>query len=126
MLKGINPFLSSLYSCRIYDKVKELGWVDIDIKTFQSFVERHQAFLYPAFEIQIKFRNAICGREFWDTLIAKRTQMFNNRYIPLKEIVRRYEERVDLSRHAAANTQRTFDCPSSILDPSVRYVRDSI
>jgi hypothetical protein len=98
-----------------------LGWIDIDIDTFQRFVEKHQALLYPAFEIQMKFRDAICGREFWDSLIAKRVELFNNRYIPLQDILRRYEERVDLSRHAAANLKRNdFDNPSSALEPSFR------
>lgn len=76
---------------------------DIDIGTFQKFAERHQALLYPAFEMQTRFKERVLGESFWHVIVQNCLKVFDDRYIPVLDIIARYEERADLKKIKSKN-----------------------
>jgi hypothetical protein len=91
-------------------KLEELDRQNIDLTTFQKFAEKHQALLYPAFEMQTRFHDHVLGTNFWQILIENRVKMFDNRYVSVTDILARYEERIELNqlnnpRHSHHNNE---------------------
>jgi phosphopantetheine adenylyltransferase len=86
------------YLSRVSAKLEELDHKNINLTTFQKFAEKHQALLYPAFEMQTRIQDHVVGTNFWHILIENRVRMFQDRYVSVKEILERYEERADMNR----------------------------
>mgnify|MGYP000395057526 CR=1 FL=1 len=49
----------------------------VDVDQFRAFCLKHQAVLYPAFEIQREIQRRILGEEFWNLLSTRRIQLSN-------------------------------------------------
>jgi hypothetical protein len=81
----------------VYYKLEELNKELIDIETFQKFSEKHPALLYPAFEMQTRFKRKVIGNDFWATLIRNRVQLFKDRYVPIGEILLKYADRYEIA-----------------------------
>jgi hypothetical protein len=43
----------------------------VDVDSFRAFCVKHQALLYPAFEIQREIQRRILGEEFWNLLSSR-------------------------------------------------------
>jgi phosphopantetheine adenylyltransferase len=92
---------------RVSAKLEELDHQNINLQTFQKFAEKHQALLYPAFEMQTRIQDHVVGTTFWHVLIENRVRMFQDRYVSVREILERYEERADLNRLTAHHHEET-------------------
>lgn len=73
--------------------------------TFKNFAERHQALLYPAFEMQTRFQDRVLGSQFWQIVVQNRIRLYQDRYIPVKDIISRYQERANLKNIQSTNSQ---------------------
>jgi Ca2+-binding EF-hand superfamily protein len=77
---------ASIILKRLHDlQVNSLSGVDID--TFRGFAGKHQALLYPAFEIQRVIQRRILGEEFWNLLSLRRIELSNGKYMPIGEFM---------------------------------------
>ena len=59
----------------------------VDVDSFRSFCGKHQALLYPAFEMQRMIQQKILGEEFWNLLSLRRVELSKGTYIPIAEFM---------------------------------------
>ena len=69
------------------DEMAGPGTDGVDIDEFRAFSQKHQALLYPAFEIQRMIQSKILGEEFWNLLSLRRMELSEGKYIPIGEFM---------------------------------------
>ena len=89
-------FEQNVHARKTYNKLGALDTKQIDIDTFKDFSKKHQALLYPAFEMQSRFRQRVVGNVFWEVISRVRVDMFKDRYIPIEEILAQFESRYNV------------------------------
>lgn len=72
---------------RAHQKLRELPGEVIDLPTFLKFAKTHTNLLYPAYAIQKRIIDEVCGAKFWSILAARRMEISNNQYIPVTAIL---------------------------------------
>lgn len=103
-------FEQNVHARKTYSKLGALNTKQIDLDTFKEFSRKHQALLYPAFEMQSRFQRRVIGNIFWATYCQMRMNMFKERYVPIEEILAQFESRYNVGdKYKLGRLQSTED-----------------
>jgi hypothetical protein len=89
-------FEQNVHARKTFNKLGALDSKQIDLDSFKEFSRKHQALLYPAFEMQTLFQRRVVGNVFWEIYSKQRVSMFKDRYIPIEEILAQFESRYNV------------------------------
>lgn len=103
-------FEQNVHARKTYNKLGALDTDQIDLESFKEFSRKHQALLYPAFEMQNRFQKCVVGNTFWAVYSKQRVQVFKDRYIPIEEILAQFEGRYNVGeKYKLGHLQSTED-----------------
>lgn len=89
-------FEENVHARKTFNKLGAMDEKQIDLESFQEFSRKHQALLYPAFEMQTRFQKRVVGNVFWEVYSRQRVQVFKDRYVPIQEILAQFESRYNV------------------------------
>lgn len=55
--------------------------------------------------MQTRFQDRVLGSQFWQVVVQNRIRLYEDRYIPVRDIIARYEERANLKNVHSTNSQ---------------------
>lgn len=103
-------FEQNVHARKTYNKLGALDSKQIDLETFKEFSRKHQALLYPAFEMQTRFQKCVVGNDFWAVFSRQRVKVFKDRYVPIGEILAQFEGRYNVGeKYKLGRIQSTED-----------------
>ena len=103
-------FEQNVHARKTYNKLGALNEKQIDLDTFKEFSRKHQALLYPAFEMQNRFQRCVVGNDFWAVYSRQRVKVFKDRYVPIEEILAQFEGRYNVGeKYKLGSIQSTED-----------------
>ena len=112
-------FEENVHARKTFNKLGALDSKQIDLESFQDFSRRHQALLYPAFEMQNRFQKLVVGNVFWEVYSRQRVQVFKDRYIPIQEILAQFESRYNVGeKYKLGRMQSSEDVLDQQVAPS--------
>ncbi len=111
MLRDVygDAYERNAHAKKIISKLDDIlpgGCEGVDVDTFRAFAIKHQALLYPAFEIQREIQVKILGEEFWHFLATRRIELSHGVYVPISEFMQVHVNREVYDKFVKGNTGR--------------------
>lgn len=93
-LYGKDNVADNVKAQALFKSLDHLDGKRCDRETFKKLSGTHQVLLFPAFQLQLKFRKQVFGISYWDNLEIEKLKITKGKYVKADEFVKLYYDHI--------------------------------
>ncbi len=93
-LYGKDNVADNVKAQALFKSLDHLEGKRCDRETFKKLSGTHQVLLFPAFQLQLKFRKKVFGIPYWDNLEIEKLKITKGKYVKANEFVKLYYDHI--------------------------------
>jgi len=93
-LYGKDNVADNVKAQALFKSLDHLDGKRCDRETFKKLSGTHQVLLFPAFQLQLKFRKKVFGISYWDNLEIEKLKITKGKYVKADEFVKLYYDNI--------------------------------